>query len=237
MPKVNIYLPDDLAEAVREAGVPVSAVCQRALEGAVRRVTAIREAAAGGSNAGMQHLTQRARTTLQLALRRARAAGAPEVGSEHLLAGMLDEGGNLALPVLSVLDIEPDQVRRGLALPEPSSDDSSEGSGPPLGQTAVNALEMAVTEATAFGHNYIGCEHLLLGLITEPDGEGGRVLRGLGAEPRLTRRAVAGALAGYVHLRAQTAAQGNAPAEALAQALQPIIERLDRLEARVGIPD
>jgi ATP-dependent Clp protease ATP-binding subunit ClpC len=45
MPKINVYLPEDLAEAVREAGVPVSAVCQRALEQAVRRVTAIRETA------------------------------------------------------------------------------------------------------------------------------------------------------------------------------------------------
>jgi post-segregation antitoxin (ccd killing protein) len=43
MPKINVYLPDDLAEAVRDAGVPVSAVCQRALEQAVRRVTAVRE--------------------------------------------------------------------------------------------------------------------------------------------------------------------------------------------------
>src|ERR687890_296822 len=43
MPKINVYLPDDLAEAVKAAGVPVSAVCQRALEQAVRRVTAIRQ--------------------------------------------------------------------------------------------------------------------------------------------------------------------------------------------------
>lgn len=47
MPKINVYLPDDLAEAVKEAGVPVTAVCQRALEQAVRRVTAIRETALG----------------------------------------------------------------------------------------------------------------------------------------------------------------------------------------------
>ncbi len=43
MPKINVYLPDELAEAVRDAGVPVSTVCQRALEHAVRRITAIRE--------------------------------------------------------------------------------------------------------------------------------------------------------------------------------------------------
>ena len=43
MPKINVYLPDDLADAVRDTGVPVSAICQRALEQAVRRITAIRQ--------------------------------------------------------------------------------------------------------------------------------------------------------------------------------------------------
>jgi post-segregation antitoxin (ccd killing protein) len=47
VPKINVYLPDELAEAVKEAGVPVSAVCQRALEQAVRRITSIRESAGG----------------------------------------------------------------------------------------------------------------------------------------------------------------------------------------------
>src|SRR3982751_3870783 len=43
MPKINVYLPDDLADAVRDSGVPVSAICQRALEQAIRRLQAIRE--------------------------------------------------------------------------------------------------------------------------------------------------------------------------------------------------
>jgi ATP-dependent Clp protease ATP-binding subunit ClpA len=60
---------------------------------------------------------------------------------------------------------------------------------------------LAVTEATSLGHNYIGCEHRLLGLVAEPDGIAGQVLRALGADPRLVRRAVTAALAGYVHLR------------------------------------
>ncbi|MFI7420833.1 Clp protease N-terminal domain-containing protein [Nonomuraea sp. NPDC049684] len=96
---------------------------------------------------------------------------------------------------------------------------------------------MTVTEATAMGHNYVGCEHLLLGLVTEPDGTAGQVLRALGAEPRLVRRAVTAALAGYVHLRAQTSAAGD-PAQALAaavrQQVQPLIERIERLEQNLG---
>ncbi|MFD0891108.1 type II toxin-antitoxin system CcdA family antitoxin, partial [Streptosporangium algeriense] len=80
MPKINVYLPDELAEAVRAAGVPVSAVCQRALEQAVRRITAIRETGLGspgldGSGTRFANFTSRARTAVGLALDEARAAG------------------------------------------------------------------------------------------------------------------------------------------------------------------
>jgi ATP-dependent Clp protease ATP-binding subunit ClpC len=104
-------------------------------------------------------------------------------------------------------------------------------------------VELTVTEAIALGHNYVGCEHLLLGLISEPDGTAGQVLRSLGAELRSTRRAVVAALAGYVHLRAQAA--GGSPAvpadatkavaAAVRQELQPVIGRIERLEQHVGL--
>ena len=210
MPKINVYLPDDLAAAVKEAGVPVSAVCQRALEQAVRRVTAIRATALGDLDdadlaARLPHFAPRARAAIKLGIEQARVAGSSTVGSGFLLGGLLAEGGNLALHVLRAVEIEPDRVSReraGHLSPEsgPVAHEASQRfSGP-----ASNALELAVTEATAFGHNYVGCEHLLLGLIAEPDGTAGQILRSLGAELRLTRRAVAAALAGYVHLRAQT---------------------------------
>jgi hypothetical protein len=93
-----------------------------------------------------------------------------------------------------------------------------------------------VTEAIAFGHNYVGCEHLLLGLVTEPDGTAGEVLRELGAEPPLTRRAVSAALAGYVHLRAQTSAADPAAGmvAAVSRQLQPLIACIEWLEQRLG---
>ncbi|GAA3749224.1 hypothetical protein GCM10022225_36910 [Plantactinospora mayteni] len=255
MPKINVYLPDELAEAVRVAGIPVSAVCQRALEQAVRRVTAIRETALGDLDdadlaARLPNFTPRARAAVLLSVDRSRGDGSAAVGSAHLLAGMLAEGTNLALHVLRVEEIDPDRVLQGLAgqpAAEPGGDpdDTLHFSAP-----AANALELAVTEATAFGHNYIGCEHLLLGLIAEPDGVGGQLLRSLGAELRLTRRAVAAALAGYVHLRAQApppadpaSTAGPSPeiaallAAAVRRELQPIVARLERLEERAGGTD
>ncbi|WP_433614306.1 Clp protease N-terminal domain-containing protein [Dactylosporangium sp. CA-139114] len=227
MPKINVYLPDELAEAVKAAGIPVSAICQRALEQAVRRVTAIRETVLGDLDdaalaARLPHFTARVRTVLRLAAEHAAAGRAPAVGTAHLLTGIVAEGGNLALHVLRAIDIEPSAVPAAIsATPEPAeSADGRRFSAP-----AAAALELAVTEATALGHNYVGCEHLLLGLVAEPDGAAGQALRALGAELRLTRRAVTAALAGYVHLQAQS--------PTLESALAPLLERIERLEHRL----
>src|SRR5215475_3584021 len=96
MPKINVYLPDDLAEAVRAAGIPVSAVCQRALEGAVRRVTAIRETASGAVELDvlaqrLPSFTKRTHELIRLATERATGAGAPGVGTGDLLAAIVAE--------------------------------------------------------------------------------------------------------------------------------------------------
>ncbi len=112
MPKINVYLPDELAEAVKETGLPVSAICQRALEQAVSRVTAIRETSlAELSGADLEErfplMTGRSRTVLGLAVERARAGARASVGSGDLLGGMIQEGSNLAMHVLQALEIEP----------------------------------------------------------------------------------------------------------------------------------
>lgn len=248
MPKINVYLPDELAEAVRTTGVPVSAICQRALEQSVRRVSAIRATVLGDlatedPTARLSQFTDRTRTAIRLAVERARAAGAAEVGTEHLLDGMLTEGGNLALRVLHAMEVDPDHVARALANTSPAPREDA----PPatrFGGLAANALELAVTEALALGHNYVGCEHLLLGLVAEPDGTAGQVLRELGVDLRSARRAVVAALTGYAHLRAGAGeatpgAQGDAAAAIAAvvrRELRPLLDRVERLERQVGRP-
>ncbi|NKQ58289.1 ATP-dependent Clp protease ATP-binding subunit [Amycolatopsis sp. K13G38] len=233
MPKVNVYLPDELAEAVKDAGVPVSAICQHALEQSVKRVTAIRSATVGDlatedPTASLSHFTERARNTIKRAIGQARAAKALSVGSEHLLYGILAEEGNLALHVLRALEVEPEQVRQALAH-EPAAtagEPAARFSGP-----AANALELTVTEAISLGHNYVGCEHLLLGLLGEPDGTAGRVLRGLGLDQRSARRTVVAALSGYAHLRAKTDPASMITA-VVRQELAPLVARIERLEQR-----
>ena len=223
MPKINVYLPDDLADAVKETGLPVSAICQRALEQSVKRVTAIRaigDLSGTDPTAGLTSFTQRAKDVLTAAV----ASASGEIGTRDLLRAMLDEGTNLALHVLRSIDIDPATVARELPPP-------SDGTVSRMSVTAANALELTVVEALTLGHNYVGCEHLLLGLVAEPDGTAGRVLRGLGAEPRQVRQAVSAALAGYVHLQAN---QGGL-ATVVSKALEPVLRRLDRLEENAGL--
>lgn len=249
MPKINVYLPDDLAEAVKEASLPVSAICQRALEQAVRRVTAIRESVLGEleiDDPRLAHFTPRTKAVFRLALERAGAEGASAVGTGHLLAAMLAEGQNLALHVLRAVEIDPALLERDLSARPASPDAAGKGEAPSrFDPQAANVLELAVTEAHALGHNYIGCEHLLLGLVSEPDGVAGQVLRARGAELRSTRRAVVAALAGYVHLRAQAQSQGQAAPqgaqdvaavvrENVRQEIAPLVQRIERLERHIG---
>jgi ATP-dependent Clp protease ATP-binding subunit ClpA len=248
VPKINVYLPDDLAEAVKEMGVPVSAICQRALEASVRRVTAVRQATLGqvplDDPAGrMAHFTAKSRAAVGLAVRSARASGSDTVGTEHLLAGLLADDTNLAMVVLTSMEIEPAAIGQALAAAgvtaaaaaaaatsaAPTNPDPDSGPGAGAGASggalrfsgpAANALELAVTEAISLGHNYVGCEHLLLGLASETEGTGGAVLRDLGADARPVRRAVTAALAGYTAIsaskqaRAQAASQASQPGQA-----------------------
>ena len=252
MPKINVYLPDELAEAVKAAGVPVSAICQRALEQAVRRITAIRQAglddANGDTLAGrLPNFTVRARTALVGAIDRSRGGDRTTVTTADLLGGVVGEGANLALQVLRAMDIDPTIVARELERPAPAEPGSGSGSGSESGSDvdgrrfsapAANVLEAAVAEASAFGHNYVGCEHLLLGLVAESDGAGGKILRSLGADPRLTRRAVSAALAGYVHLNAQKQAAAESDAASMIAAvrreMRPLVARIERLESHLG---
>jgi ATP-dependent Clp protease ATP-binding subunit ClpA len=230
MPKINVYLPDELADAVRDTGVPVSAICQRALEQAVRRLSMIRTATLGAIGGGdlaarFPNVTARALHALRLA-----ADGATtSVGTGDLLRGIVAEGGNLAIQILRAMEIDPGAlVTDGPAEPGPAAD------GLHFSTAAGNALELAVNEAVGLGHNYVGCEHLLIGLAAEPDGTGGKALRAAGADAKAVRRAVATAVAGYAHLRANTVAPAATTGllTAVRAELQPLIDRIERLENR-----
>jgi ATP-dependent Clp protease ATP-binding subunit ClpA len=243
MPKINVYLADDLAEAVKDAAVPVSAVCQRALEQAVRRVTAIREITAGRGQANMLpdlpvvSFTKRAMSALESAQASARAEGLAEFGTGQLLRALLVHG-RMAVEVLTALEITPHQIRAALDKRGPAGTEAGgAGTEPVMSSQLAAVVELAANESSGLGNGYVGSEHLLLGLIGEPDGVAGSVLRSLGADPRVTRRTVAAALAGW-SAHAQRAAENSAAAAqaadqmsaAIRAELEPVLARLDRLE-------
>jgi ATP-dependent Clp protease ATP-binding subunit ClpC len=232
MPKINVYLPDDLAAAVKDAKLPVSAICQSALEQAMRTMTAVRAEAPldeGGRPGMLQRFTPRARAAVAQARSIANEHGHGYVGTEHVLLGMLDEGGNLALKVLESLDIELADLRAEL-----------EGSMGPAGKKvkdhprftplAKSALAHAASEAMRFGHNYIGCEHLLLGVVAEEEGLAAQVLQRMGVELRTTRRAVTTALSGFVHAKESLAAAGVTPTPELVD----VVKRLEAIEKKLA---
>jgi ATP-dependent Clp protease ATP-binding subunit ClpA len=250
MPKINVYLPDDLAEAVKDAGLPVSAVCQRALEQAVRRVTAVREIAAGGTSpdviggTAILPFTARAMRLVESAQAEAAADGLAVFDTGYLLRALMSDRDSMAVRVLAALDITSRQVGaeldRRVAVSEQTSP-PSDGRAGQLSSDLAKAVELATNEASGLGNSYLGTEHLLLGLISEPDGVAGHSLRALGADLRVTRRTVAAALAGYGAGAAAQRASGRAPADqadlaaTIRAELAPVLARIERLESH--LPD
>ena len=226
MPKINVYLPDELAEAVRESGLPVSPICQRALEQALRRMTAIRQAVLSELDPEalaerLPGFTARLLTVLTLAAERAKARETTTVTTGDLLSGLITERQNLGRQVLAAMEVDPDL----LVVPEHDeaavATDALRFSAP-----AAAAMELTVGEAIGLGHNYVGCEHLIIGLAAEPDGLAGAMLRERGADGKAVRRAVAAAVAGYAHLRAT----GGGANPLLAQ----LVKRIERLESQLA---
>src|SRR5262249_50558076 len=118
------------------------------------------------------------------------------IGTEHLLLGLLREEEGLAARVLESLDITVEEVRARVAGIVGQGDEVASGQIPftPRGK---KVLEVALREAVALGHNYIGTEHILLGIARECQGVGARILLDFGADAdRIraeTRRLLGGA--------------------------------------------
>jgi ATP-dependent Clp protease ATP-binding subunit ClpA len=144
----------------------------------------VRERAAGGIAAPSAseffgRFTDRARRALMEGQEAARKLGHTHLGTEHILLGLFPAGG-VATAALHGLGISQDAVRERLI------QSAGFGTKPPTGSIpftprAKKALEMALKDALTLGHNYIGTEHLLLGLIRESEGTGARLLSGFAA--------------------------------------------------------
>ncbi|MDP8258776.1 MAG: ATP-dependent Clp protease ATP-binding subunit [Candidatus Aadella gelida] len=134
--------------------------------------------------------TERARKVVLLAKEEAKRFNHDYIGTEHLLLGLVKEGEGVAAAVLNSLGLDSDNIRAEVEkLVQPGPDKITEGDIP-FTPRAKKVIELAMDEARNLGHNYIGTEHLLLGLIREGDGVASQVLINLGLDLKSVREEV-----------------------------------------------
>src|SRR5215212_2058711 len=142
-----------------------------------------------------ERFTERARKVVVLAQEEARHFNHNYIGTEHLLLGLLREDEGVAARALGSLNVTLDEVREQV---ESIVGYGEEGTGgqAPFTPRSKKVLELALREALQLGHNYIGTEHILLGLVRESEGVAARVLSNLGVDPDKVRREVVRMLGG-----------------------------------------
>jgi len=133
-----------------------------------------------------ERFTERARQVVVLAQEEARALKHNYIGTEHLLLGLLREEEGVAARVLDGLEVSVEEVRAAVVRIVGSGEESPQGQIP-FTPRAKKVLELALREALSLGHNYIGTEHILLGLVREDEGVAARILLDLDAEPEKIR--------------------------------------------------
>jgi ATP-dependent Clp protease ATP-binding subunit ClpC len=143
-----------------------------------------------------ERFTDRARRVVVLAQEEARMLNHNYIGTEHILLGLIHEGEGVAAKALDSLNINLDAVRQQV------EEIIGQGQAAPTGHIpftprAKKVLELSLREALQLGHNYIGTEHILLGLIREGEGVAAQVLQKLGADLNRVRQTVIQLLSGY----------------------------------------
>jgi len=156
-----------------------------------------------------ERFTDRARRVVVLAQEEARMLSHNYIGTEHILLGLIHEGEGVAAKALESLDISLEAVRGQV------EDIIGQGQQAPSGHIpftprAKKVLELSLREALQLGHNYIGTEHILLGLIREGEGVAAQVLVKLGADLNRVRQQVIQLVSGF---QGKEAESSGAPSE------------------------
>lgn len=137
-----------------------------------------------------ERFTERARRVIILAREEAVRLKHSFVGTEHILLGLIREGDGLASAVLKRLNVKLPQLRAEIERVIAPGTETATGGEIPFTPRAKKVLEFAITEARALGHNYIGTEHLLLGLLRENEGTAGRMLEDAGINLQMVKSQV-----------------------------------------------
>ncbi len=127
-----------------------------------------------------KRFTERARRVIILAREEAELYRHEYLGTEHILQGVLKDGGGIAVAIVQKAGVDINQIKQELEKNLPRSSNSLIIGDIPFTSRAKKVLEFAVEEARSLNHNYIGTEHLLLGLLKEKEGVACRVLNSFG---------------------------------------------------------
>jgi ATP-dependent Clp protease ATP-binding subunit ClpC len=188
--------------------------------------------------------TERAQKVLALAQEEASRLGHNGVGTEHILLGLVREGGGIAAKALMSLDLSSEKIQKEVE----KIIGRGQGTTSVMAYTprAKKVIELSIDEARKLGHNYVGTEHILLGLIREGEGVAARVLANLGVSLNKARQQVLQLLGGDgsdVHQDSQQAA--NTPTlDSLARdltqmakdrKLDPVIGRSKEIERVIQV--
>ena len=158
-----------------------------------------------------ERFTDRARRVVVLAQEEARMLNHNYIGTEHILLGLIHEGEGVAAKALESMGISLESVRQQVE--EIIGQGQQAPSGHiPFTPRAKKVLELSLREALQLGHNYIGTEHILLGLIREGEGVAAQVLVKLGADLNKVRQTVIQLLSGFQG-KEPSASAGTGPQE------------------------
>jgi ATP-dependent Clp protease ATP-binding subunit ClpC len=190
--------------------------------------------------------TERAQKVLALAQEEAVRLGHNNVGTEHILLGLIREGEGIAAKALKALNLDPEKIQKEV--------ETLIGRGSESVQTihytprAKKVIELSMDEARKIGHSYVGTEHILLGLIREGEGVAARVLNNLGVSLNKARQQVLQLLGSHESTSSQQgrgASGANTPtldslardltAQAKEQGLDPVIGRSKEIERVIEV--
>jgi ATP-dependent Clp protease ATP-binding subunit ClpC len=175
-----------------------------------------------------ERFTERARQVVVLAQEEARTLKHNYIGTEHILLGLLREEEGLAARVLESLDITVERVRAQVVRIVGSGEEVTSGQIP-FTPRAKKVLELALREALSLGHNYIGTEHILLGLVRENEGVAARILLDFDADSEKIRNEVIRMLSGPGGRRQGGATSGSGEGKKSSKLLDQFGRNLTKL--------
>jgi hypothetical protein len=192
MAQLLIALEDEVEPAISGMdNLKTMALVDAAYASASRsRLTSAQEIQHRGEPQAHNQFTPLAQQTLLLARREAERLGHNHIGTEHLMLGLIGLGQGVAINVLVKLGVELETIRLELIKQTQTSCGRSPSGNNPYTPRLKKVLALAAKEARSLNHNFVGTEHLLLGLLREGDGIAARILKSLDIGPDETRKEV-----------------------------------------------